>query len=300
MRARTVVGIGTGSVVLVMLFLAAAAAAVGAAFVGGIDTATVPSGLALAQIPADYLLDYQQAAASCPGLPWTVLAGIGEVETDQGRNIHTSSAGAQGPMQFLPATFAEYDQPIPPGGADPASIMDPTDAIYAAARDLCANGARAAKDIPAAIYAYNHADWYVTNVLGFAASYGAPIGATGAAAASAVSYALNQLGTPYRWGGETPGVAFDCSGLTQAAYAAAGIQLPRTAQTQHDLGPLLPAGVPPQPGDLVFFGTPTNVHHVGIVIDSTHMIDAPHAGAAVRIEPFAWADLLAFSRPNNG
>lgn len=118
------------------------------------------------------------------------------------------------------------------------------------------------------------------------------------AAATAIAFARAQLGVPYRWGDETPGVGFDCSGLTWAAYGAAGVRLPRTAQTQYDAGPLLPAGTAPQPGDLVFFGIPARVHHVGLVIDSTRMIAAPHTGAVVRVEPFAAADLLAFSRPS--
>jgi cell wall-associated NlpC family hydrolase len=58
----------------------------------------------------------------------------------------------------------------------------------------------------------------------------------------AVDWALAQAGTPYVWGGETPGAGFDCSGLVQAAYQAAGISLPRVAQDQFDAGPHLPAG----------------------------------------------------------
>lgn len=74
-------------------------------------------------------------------------------------------------MQFLPSTFASYAQPIPPGGANPSSPYDPVDAIFAAARLLCANGARDGADISAAIFAYNHADWYVSEVLNQAAQY---------------------------------------------------------------------------------------------------------------------------------
>ena len=77
-------------------------------------------------------------------------------------------------------------------------------------------------------------------------------------------------------GRRTPGVAFDCSGLVQAAYAAAGITLPRVAQDQYNAGRPVPAGEPLQPGDLVFFGTsPTDITHVGIVLGNGEMIDAP-------------------------
>jgi cell wall-associated NlpC family hydrolase len=120
------------------------------------------------------------------------------------------------------------------------------------------------------------------------------------ASAQAVAFARSQLGLPYQWGGNGPArgdAGFDCSGLTHAAYAAAGIDLPRTAQTQYDAGPHLPDGVPLLPGDLLFFGTPTNVHHVGVYIGGNQMIDAPHSGAAVRIENYHWNDYLGATRP---
>jgi cell wall-associated NlpC family hydrolase len=142
--------------------------------------------------------------------------------------------------------------------------------------------------------AYNHASWYVAEVLALAHSYGqtqAQTVAAGSAPGVALDWALAQVGTPYIWGGETPGVGFDCSGLTQAAYRAAGIQLPRTAQEQYDATAKLPPGDPLQPGDLVFFGQgATDVTHVGIYAGiqagQPVMVDAPHTGADVRVEPF--------------
>ena len=83
---------------------------------------------------------YEEAAPTCIGLPWTVLAAIGTVESDNGQSdlpgVHSGAnpAGAEGPMQFEPATFAAYDTPVPPGGAKPPSPYDPTDAVFAAAR----------------------------------------------------------------------------------------------------------------------------------------------------------------------
>jgi cell wall-associated NlpC family hydrolase len=111
----------------------------------------------------------------------------------------------------------------------------------------------------------------------------------------AVEFACAQLGKPYVWGGNgDPG--FDCSGLTHAAYAAAGIAIPRTAQSQYDAGPLLATGTPLQPGDLVFYGDgPRSVIHVGIAISPTQMIDAPHSGADV--ETVGDGRYLAASRP---
>ena len=206
-------------------------------------------------------------------------------------------------MQFLPATFAEYDWAS--GSTDP-NIDDPRDAIYAAAAMLVDNNVR---DNPRqALYAYNHSNSYVDQVLSWAAIYqgqdgsalagdAGSVGAPTAAAGGAVAYALAQLGTPYLWGGDGPG-GFDCSGLVQAAYAAAGIQLPRTAQEQFDAGPLVPDGQQLEPGDLVFFGTgASDVTHVGIMVSQTEMVDAPHTGAVVRLEPYDWSDYLGATRP---
>ncbi|MGH9055220.1 MAG: C40 family peptidase [Acidimicrobiales bacterium] len=259
-----------------------------------------------AAIPAPVAGLYQRAAAICPGLPWTVLAAIGTVESLNGTSnlpgVHSgaNSAGAEGPMQFEPATFAAYDTPVPPGGADPPSPYDPTDAAYAAARYLCANGAQGGRDIAAAVYAYNHDSGYVERVVSLAATLGAAGSAppAGPAGTAAVKWALSQIGTPYRWGGEDPGVGFDCSGLAQAAFRAAGVTLPRVAQAQFDAGPILPAGTSLDPGDLVFFGSGlSNVTHVGIVVGDGEMIDAPHAGAVVRVEPYDWPDYVGATRP---
>ncbi len=288
--------IGTG-----LVGMAIVASAV--SFLGGGADEPTASAAAISKIPPAMLALYQQAAATCPGLPWTVLAAIGTVESDNGQSnlpgVHSGSnaAGAEGPMQFEPATFAEYAQPVPPGGADPPSPYDPTDAVYAAARLLCANGASGGANLAGAIYAYNHSTSYVQQVLALAQSYaGGPAGAVDAAATSgagtvAVEWALAQIGTPYVWGGETPGVGFDCSGLAQAAYAVAGVRLPRVAQDQYDSTPKLTAGAPLAPGDLVFFGSgPSGIDHVGLYVgvvnNQTVMVDAPFTGADVRADAF--------------
>ena len=118
--------------------------------------------------PAVYRALFQAAATTCPGLSWTVLAAIGQVETNDGRGGMVSSAGALGPMQFLPATFAEYARDGDHDGK--ANIMDPADAIYTAAAYLCANGAgQGGTSLSTAIWNYNHADWYVQLVESLAA-----------------------------------------------------------------------------------------------------------------------------------
>jgi len=105
---------------------------------------------------------------------------------------------------------------------------------------------------------------------------------------AAVAYADAQIGTPYQWGGERAGVGFDCSGLAQAAWSAAGVTIPRVAQDQYDAGPQLLPGEALEPGDLVFFGASTSdVTHVGIVVNPAgEMVDAPHTGALVRLDRF--------------
>lgn len=266
------------------------------------DVPPAATSAATSAIPPAMMTIYQHAAASCPGLPWTVLAAIGTVESDNGQSdlpgVHSgaNAAGAEGPMQFEPATFAEYAQPLPPGGADPPSPYDATDAVFAAARLLCANGAAGGADIAGAIFAYNHSASYVQQVLTLAQSYGQTTTAMvdaldTTAGAVALQWALAQIGTPYVWGGETPGVGFDCSGLVQAAYAVAGVRLPRVAQDQYDGTPKVTAGSPLAPGDLVFFGGgPSSIDHVGLyvgVVDGQAvMVEAPHSGADVRAEAF--------------
>lgn len=124
------------------------------------------------------------------------------------------------------------------------------------------------------------------------------IQAPNAVALAAINYACGQRGLPYVWGGN--GAAdggFDCSGLTAAAYGAAGITLPRKAQWQYDAGPRVPAGQPLLPGDLVFYGKPTNIHHVGLYIGGGLMINAPDFGLTVRIEPYRGDDYAGATRP---
>ncbi|MGH2837092.1 MAG: lytic transglycosylase domain-containing protein, partial [Thermoleophilaceae bacterium] len=108
-----------------------------------------------------FLLPIYQAAGIESGVRWEVLAAINEIETDYGRNLNVSYAGAQGWMQFMPATWKAYGTDANRDGKrDP---YNPVDAIFAAARYLKAAGAET--DLRRAIFAYNHADWYVADVL---------------------------------------------------------------------------------------------------------------------------------------
>jgi len=141
-----------------------------------------PSEKALREIPPDLLPIYQAAAPTCEGLDWTVLAAIHKIETGFGRGRSTSSAGARGPMQFMPATWNSYG--VDATGDGLADINNVRDAIYSAAAFLCANGAGGPARLAAAIWNYNHSNAYVMKVLDLATSYGiAQLGSLAANAA---------------------------------------------------------------------------------------------------------------------
>jgi hypothetical protein len=122
--------------------------------------------------PTSYLQLFQESAARyCPGLSWTVLAAIGQIESADGQNMGPSTAGALGPMQFLPSTWAAWgiDGFGDTGAPD---IMNPLDAVPSAARMLCADGVtNGGAGLTQAIFDYNHATWYVDEVLTLAAEY---------------------------------------------------------------------------------------------------------------------------------
>jgi hypothetical protein len=122
--------------------------------------------------PTNYLDLFKESAARyCPGLSWTVLAAIGQIESADGQNMGPSTAGALGPMQFLPSTWAAWGI-TGFGDTGQPNIMNPFDAVPSAARLLCANGATTGPaGLRQAIFGYNHATWYVDEVLALAAEY---------------------------------------------------------------------------------------------------------------------------------
>lgn len=141
----------------------------------------------------------------------------------------------------------------------------------------------------------------------FAAALAAARGAAGLsgttaaspAATAAIAAARTRLGLPYVWGATGPDT-FDCSGLTQWAYAAAGIALPRVAADQYNAGshPSLAALAP---GDLLFWATdpadPTTIHHVAIYLGGDLMLAAPHTGDVVKIQPVYLDGFVGATRP---
>ena len=131
------------------------------------------------------------------------------------------------------------------------------------------------------------------------------LGGISNAAKAAVGAAERELGVPYVWGGESPGKGFDCSGLTQWAYSQAGVKLPRTAAqqwaaTQNRSVPLNAV----QEGDLVFSagegdgGTFASPGHVGLMVSSNRLIEAPFTGEDVKIIPYSPSDWQHASRPS--
>jgi hypothetical protein len=112
------------------------------------------------QVPP-FLLPIYQAAGTAYGIPWQVLAAINQVETDYGRDLSVSSAGAEGWMQFLPAEWAQYA--VDANGDGFKDPYNPADAIFTAARYLKAAGGDA--DIRGAVFSYNHSQAYVQSVM---------------------------------------------------------------------------------------------------------------------------------------
>ena len=267
-----------------------------------------PTALAKRDIPAQYLAWYMDAAQTCPGLPWAVLAGIGKVESNHGRNPASrrpNSAGARGPMQFLPATFNQYAVDGDHDGDH--DIYDPADAIFTAAHYLCASGARGGSEqgIRKALFAYNHAGWYVDLVLKWASRYATQ--AASGAAAKAIAWAKKQLGTPYVFGGDCTDARkvptshnCDCSSLVQQAYAHAGIHLPRTTYAWRDTGPTV-AMNRLRPGDLLYSagsdGTRNHPGHVVMYLGHHHVIQAPHTGDVVKISQLDRGSVVVATRP---
>jgi peptidoglycan DL-endopeptidase CwlO len=298
----------------------------------------VASAQAKDSIPANYLAIYQKTGARY-GIPWEVLAGIGEVESDQGRaslpGVHSgqNGFGAAGPMQIgiggaagdtwggppiHPAdqAFGGFGTDGDGNGID--NVYDPADAIPGAAKYLAAHGAPG--DLPTAIFAYNHLQSYVQDVLSWASTYtqgGFTVSAVnldnGASCtdavsnaapnqvvSTAISYAQQQLGKPYVWGGTGPD-GYDCSGLVMMAYRAAGIDIPRTSEDQWAWGPRIQPGHE-EPGDLVFFagfdGTPTSPGHVAMVLRKGMMIEAEETGVPIHIVSYKdRGPIIGFTRP---
>lgn len=278
------------------------------------------TGLGAKDIPAQYIPIYQGAAKKY-GINWILLAAIHKIETNFGSGDVTSSAGAIGPMQFMPKTWIGWGYPGNPslsqmsninliskyggygvdgngdGKADPTNVAD---AVYTAAKYLAANGA--GNDISGAIFAYNHANWYVSEVIGYFDSWSQggfnAVNVNGSVpqnldgvpmtqkARGMFAVATKYNGNSYSWGSAKP-PNFDCSGLVQYAFLnGAGISLPRTAAEQYSVVQHISAAQV-KPGDLVFLSYGNGIEHVGIMINNDEMFDAQDAG--IMFSSMNWA-----------
>ena len=254
------------------------------------------------------------AAADRYKIPWTLLAGIGMEETGHGRNNHTSSAGAQGLMQFMPATWATVG--VDGDNDRRADIHNDADSIYSAANYLTKSGvSQGAAGVRKALFAYNPINWYVNDVLYYAARYGGGTvpgdpndcgPARGSSrklpplakdrVAKVLAWAKDHDGDTYRMGATGPNV-WDCSSFTQAAYAQIGIRMPRLASAQLSW---LAAGngiqIRPgqeQPGDLIFWDSylgPNQIGHVMIVWNQANKTTIEARGTRAGVGHFSYAN----------
>ena len=234
-----------------------------------------------------------------------------------------------GAWQFIPSSWKIYGRDGNGDGiTDPHNVYDNA---LGAVTHLCGSRVTDLSDraqLRAAIYSYNHSQTYVAKVLSHIDTFdqiavtaeGGAIPEASGRAAIVIAAARKWTGTPYAWGGGggRPGangsviggpsegfdqgrgtIGFDCSGLTQYAYASAGVQLPRVSSQQARTGTWIPrsAGLEPvAPGDLIFFGSNpsacTGIYHVAIYLGGGQMIDAPRTGTFVR-EEAVWMNSYA-------
>jgi hypothetical protein len=253
------------------------------------------------------------AAAAKYRIPWTLLAGIGMEETGHGRNNHTSSAGAQGLMQFMPGTWASMG--VDGDGDGRADIHNDADSVYSAANYLTKSGVSAgAAGVRRALFAYNHVDWYVNDVLYYASRYGGGTVSgdtngcgsgngnrslpsfTGEGVAKVLTWAKGHDGDSYRMGAAGPRT-WDCSSFTQAAYAHIGVHMPRTATAQRNWlaagnGTRIKPGLE-KPGDLIFWDSyrgPTRIGHVMIIWNPANKTTIEARGIRAGVGRFSYAN----------
>lgn len=262
-------------------------------------------------IPAELVGAILNAGRTCATLSPGLLAA--QLQQESGFNPQARSpVGAQGIAQFLPGTWSAYGGDADGDGrADP---YNPADAIPAAARYDCAVAAAVAhlpgdpRRLMLAAYnagpgavlthggvpPYAETQTYVERITvrepamtSALTAAGSPAGQIAPAARTAIAFARAQLGEPYLWGANGPD-AWDCSSLVQAAYAAAGITIPRVTYDQvADSGPTVPLDRSAwRAGDLLFAaadGTPDNPGHVGLYIGDGKVLHAPRKGDVVKI-----------------
>ena len=290
-------------------FLIVAGVTVAALGITDTETAQIQQSLQPDTVPSAYVGLIEKAATTCSVLSAPLLAAQFYQESGFNPNA-VSDTGAMGIAQFEPGTWSTWASPNDGDGKE--NPYNPADEIPAAARFDCALAQQLSKvpgdPVANMLSGYNagpgavlaadgiphisQTEGYVKNIEALEKSFAAPTTTVSAStvAVQAIKFAYARLGTPYLYGG-TGTVAqngeFDCSGLTQAAYASAGVTLPRVAAEQWYAGVHV-TRAELQPGDLVFFATnvndPSTIEHVGIYVGDGTMIDAPHTGAFIRYD----------------
>lgn len=308
--------------VLLTPFLVVGTVTVVAVAIGGTQTEVVQQSLAQNTVPSAYVALVETAGATCPQLSAPLLAA--QIYQESGFNPKAvSPTGAQGIAQFEPGTWPNWSSPKDGDGLQ--NPFNPADAIPAMARYDCALAKDVAKipgnvqdnmlaaynaGLGAVLSAHGVPDFtqtkdYVKNISALEPSFAVQSGviAVSNVAAGAIAFAYNRLGTPYLYGGTGTAAEngeFDCSGLTQAAYASMGVTLPRVANEQWYAGPHIPKDQL-QPGDLIFLAynlkDPSSIHHVGIYVGDDTMIDSPHTGAVIRFDTINLPDYFGATRP---
>ncbi|MGP3987681.1 C40 family peptidase [Streptomyces sp. 3N207] len=324
MRRRRVwllaIGGGVGTLSLFVTLLVVGTYVASANLTGAVGGAV---GLAKGSVPAAYAGLVQKWGNLCKALNPALLAA--QLNQESGWNPKAQSpAKAQGIAQFIPGTWATHGMDA--NGDGKKNVHDPEDAIPSAASYDCKLAANV-KDVPGdasnnMLAAYNAGPYavikhrgvppysetknYVSTIRKMEQSFAAPTGRLSPTkqGAGAIAFAQSKLGTPYLWGGNgTPeqGGRFDCSGLTKAAFAKVGVELPRVANDQYNTGPHPKRGEL-LPGDLVFFAHDLNnsrsIHHVGIYVGGGKMINAPYTGAKIRYDPIDSPDYFGATRPS--
>ena len=277
-------------------------------------------------VPAEYVADVQRAGSLCPEITPPLIAA--QIQQESGWQTHAeSTAAAKGISQFIDSTWASMGKDGDGDGI--ADVNNPHDAIYSQGRYMCDNvnnlkpllaSGDVTGDLPSlALAAYNaglgavqqyggippfdETQNYVTNINSFVPNYTNPDGSlntttipTTGDKAPAIDLARQIADDDthqYVLGGTGP--HYDCSGLTQAAYAQIGITLPHQAHAQAQGGTTIDSLAQAQPGDLLFWGNPDNYYHVAIYAGDGIMISADSETSGINEEPI-WGTVTLIKR----
>jgi hypothetical protein len=319
-KAWVIAGLSVGACLTFLALLVVGTYSAASGLLGGAGKNGAVA-LAKGAVPARYQALVQQWGNLCPAINPALLAA--QLYQESGWNPRAQShAAAQGIAQFIPGTWAAHG--IDGDKDGDRDVWDPADAIPSAATYDCklAGYVKKAPGDPvnnmlaaynAGAYAviryggippYKETQNYVRIIRTLEKSFARPVGRVDPSrqAAGAISFAQQQLGKEYLWGGNgTPehDGRFDCSGLTQAAFRTVGIDLPRVANDQYNAGPH-PSRDELLPGDLVFFSDDlTNsraIRHVGIYVGGGYMINAPRRNTLIRFDKIDTADYFGATR----